>query len=705
MRSIATGAILVLLGSLGFSSARAQGVGETPLAARVEESIDRGAAYLAQSFDPENLGPVMGGYPLGSRALIAYALLESGVPTEDPGIVKLFGDMQEQPLEKVYGVSLYVLALHAWKVRSVPLHVSSSTTSVVGTALLPGDRRVSDEIARCVDWLLKVRRPGHGTWGYGELLSARDLWVDFSNTQFAALALHVGLLEGVKIPTRVFEEMVNTLSKNVYAGDGEIGIDVDRAPWLDDKVEEEEGVSRGGVRLNGRPLSWGYRMLTARQRQGLGRASGAWGTTSMTAVAVSTLLVAEHGLDSGRLKKKKLKSGIDMMVTGGIIELSRAWHPARERDRGSLHRNIYYTLYSLEKALDLAGVGILDGTDWYRAQVPHLLDDQLGNGSWGGNERLKNTEYSLTSTAFALLFLRRATASLTVHAAAPIITHSGGGRSAGSDPSTGRVWVESLGGAIDLNELFDRLREDRTGRMFASAREVIAAVPPSVRPVLLRWLLPLFAGDLPIATQQFSRRESATITGLAPEAQSDRYAEWIVKWERLRELATVDASDAHVAEIKAIVTEPALGVPLRSEGIVALRRTGSMDAVPILLSTLEDPELAIRRAGARSLRFLTSESFPFDPEASVDERSASLAGWREWWETSGEELRVERTFERLKQRLDRAEDPEERAQLRADLVALGAVIVPRVERIVQGGSYAFDWILVRQALTGEVGIR
>ena len=61
----------------------------------------------------------------------------------------------------------------------------------------------------------------------------------------------------------------------------------------------------------------------------------------------------------------------------------------------------YYYLYGLERACSLADIKELGGRDWYQEGAIHLLGAQQDDGSWG----------VMCDTAFALLFLKRATLS------------------------------------------------------------------------------------------------------------------------------------------------------------------------------------------------------------------------------------------------------------------------------------------------------
>lgn len=59
---------------------------------------------------------------------------------------------------------------------------------------------------------------------------------------------------------------------------------------------------------------------------------------------------------------------------------------------------------------------------------------------------------------------------------------------------------------------------------------------------------------------------------------------------------------------------------------------GVRDAIPNLIDTLEDEEASVREAALVSLRTLSREDFPFDPLAREGERAKRVKEWRDWWE-------------------------------------------------------------------------
>jgi|GEM_PF-1259218 len=679
----------------------AQEPGETPLSAAVDRAIEAGAAHLLERFDPARLGAVTRGYPLGSRALVAYALVEAGCERTDPRLKRLFREMQDLPLARVYGVSLYAMALDAWIAarRSLPGEIADDAT-------LPGGGSARAELRRCLDWLVSHRAPGRGSWGYGDPITSRDAWTDHSNTQFAALALHAGQRRGVQVPRTVFEEVLRSFTESGIPSPHVREVLVDRAPWRGESPQRESSAGESpagerveGVRLSGRGIGWAYRPLVPEERRKRGSVATR-GTVSMTAAAVSSVLVARHGLESAGGLARAARRAVVTLVDGGVIELARSWRPGPAPAGESLHRNHFYTLYSLEKAMDLAGVGLLDGVDWYRDQVPFLLRDQGADGAWGGGAETER-DGPIVSTAFALLFLRRATARLGVLDPAPIETHARSEES-GSE-AQGRVFVEALGGMVDLEELRAGLEEDRTGRWVATARGVFDAVPEPRRIELIPWLLPLLRQETSPAVEALVRESISAWTGLPADAEVGRIESWWAEWSRMSRAGAGEVGAA-LEEAAALARTTDRGLPLRVAAIRVLRRSGSLSVVPVYLDLMEDPEPHLRELGGRALRSATGGGLPFEAEAEESLRTEQVLAWRDWWLRQEPELRAERVFQRLREDLERARTPDERATARSALIGLGREALPRIDRILQGPAYSFDWVLVRGAISGDPGI-
>jgi len=155
--------------------------------AAIDAAIDRGVAHLrAQYADGIGRGPVRGpqassllDHP-GLRALTAYTLLKSGVPSSDPTVRALFGRLAFERFDTTYDASCMLLALCA-----AP---ELDCGSWAGELTLQ---------------LLRWRQP-RGDWGY-------PAGGDLSNTQFAALALRAAAQQGAEVPSNVWSGLARAL--------------------------------------------------------------------------------------------------------------------------------------------------------------------------------------------------------------------------------------------------------------------------------------------------------------------------------------------------------------------------------------------------------------------------------------------------------------------------------------------------------------
>ncbi len=179
---------------------------------------------------------------------------------------------------------------------------------------------------------------------------------DLSNTQYAALGLHAAARVGAKVPDRTWRSLGDA-TVDFALGDGAFG-------YRRDSRSGSGSMTAGG----GAPLP---------RARVLGAGAGPPGPPARAGPRAR-----DGGLDwLGRRFSVQGNPG------GG-------WH-------------LYY-LYGLERVGALADQPRLGGHDWYAEGAQVLLGLQQPNGSWEG---------SLESTCFALLFLRRATRSVTGEAA------------------------------------------------------------------------------------------------------------------------------------------------------------------------------------------------------------------------------------------------------------------------------------------------
>ena len=68
---------------------------------------------------------------------------------------------------------------------------------------------------------------------------------------------------------------------------------------------------------------------------------------------------------------------------------------------------------------------------------------------------------------------------------------------------------------------------------------------------------------------------------------------------------------------------------LTLEGLREFRHPSCVDT---LLVSLADPVPIVRDTAYDSLKALTGQEFPFDPDASRDARASAQRRWEDWWE-------------------------------------------------------------------------
>jgi hypothetical protein len=308
-----------------------------PAPAEVDRAIERATTFLRGKQEPD--GSVS--RDLGKTALLLYALAHAGVPAADPAMARgtafLFAALARPD---TYGASAAIMAL--------------ATLDPEAHA-----KRV-ERIAR----LIESAQCDNGQWSYR--LSRGRAGGDNSNTQFALLALWYATQCGVKVEPAVFGRTLH-----YFLG-----------------TQNEDG-------------GFGY---SARERK------SSYG--SMTATGLAALVVCRAGLERRELKARESRRGEE--VTKAVAWLRD--HLALDRNPEANFRLSagraevkqvtdafwrHYWLWSLERAMALAGVGKLGDRDWYAEGAKHLLSTQRDDGSWVGSEA------AFEATCFATLFLTR----------------------------------------------------------------------------------------------------------------------------------------------------------------------------------------------------------------------------------------------------------------------------------------------------------
>lgn len=155
---------------------------EHALPVRVNAAIQRAVAHLKARQDAEGRWRWdETRYPGGLTAFCAYALLESGVPADDPVVARALEVLETLPPRSTYG---------------------AAARAFLYTRL--GDDERWREHARASTAFLLEHQTG-GLWGYP------DPPLDMSNVQFALFALRTARRSGIDVPDEAFVDCAKSL--------------------------------------------------------------------------------------------------------------------------------------------------------------------------------------------------------------------------------------------------------------------------------------------------------------------------------------------------------------------------------------------------------------------------------------------------------------------------------------------------------------
>jgi hypothetical protein len=318
-----------------------------PSADAIDAAIDRGVAWLLE----EQRGDGTWGtrsQAVGHTALAAFTLLHAGVSDESPGRTG-----------KAFRRAIAWIDRHGpGLTRAGDRDAGVYETSLLALIECTRGRAMETRLPRLVG-ILERAQAANGQWDYKLPRTARRSKAgDNSNSQFAVLALGAAVGEGAHVKTDVLAK--------AHA-------------WWASAAQRDGG--------------FGY-------SSGGSRASTSTG--SMTAAGLASLAILDAALR--RVLPCETRTRALTCLAEGF-EVDKNFGPAQggagQRQRNAGRGWEHYFLWSVERAMVLAGHERLGAIDWYDAGATHLLATQKKDGSWRG-------EHPLYATCFALLFLTRA---------------------------------------------------------------------------------------------------------------------------------------------------------------------------------------------------------------------------------------------------------------------------------------------------------
>ncbi len=708
--------------------------------AEVQQAIRRGTGYLQEQLSKRlkdyKAAKEKPSQALGHVALPTFALLRSGVPPAQ--LAEAFDFMATCDWREVYSVSLYVMCLEAKSVRreEVPAAAHGRTVARFRKDAVP--KKDQEQMCLAARWLLAVRKHGEGWWSYygnpgesmnfpltpggkgtsekkkgpnGKVLEDEGFPVghdgktpaeggDRSNSQFAILALHSAFtsIDPALLDSSVWKEIAEELTlgqeqdgppqslKGVEwtaAAPSGIAPDGGADPFQPNatRSRDERNKDYGeGARARG----WGYPMHRA-----VGN-GGAYG--SMSGAGLSSAAIAREALRRAGKLDADLEAKTRNQIRDGVAWYLQNWNVLRNPKNGGWY---YYYLYSVEKAMETAGVEKLGPHEWWREGAAQLLaieDSQPAKkGSWNGG--------NIEDTSFVLIFLNRATLPATIQAEGNLKVATGE-----KDPDAwDQVFVDGTG-HVRLRQVFYALETatpDLVKDRLKVAEKGFELLEEERRPRLVPDLLRLVQMQ-----DKDIRRFALRALQVAAGTQDAKDASvFFTKWQDLAR-ACEERDYGAIPGMRALLRDPKSTHPLRRTICIALTRLHGIEGLGDLIGEFTDKDASYRRqVHATVFQLAGGDKAAYDPGASEAELKKGQAAWQEWWKKAQPDLCF---FEEARRQVEALSVESTRATAIAKLKQMGKRTARQLidglhEKEAKPHAYALLKELTGQAFKDEPG--
>lgn len=625
---------------------------------KVNAAIDRGVQYLLGEVEKQQT--VRWDDPrktAGQVALETYALVIAGVDVNHPLIRKNFEYLRQHALESSY---TYTLACYAFALDAAIAQKEADfflSNPEMARQKFKDNPSVGQEfrspLASAVQRLAGFQN-NSGGWAYP------DRKVDNSNTQFAVLALGVGLKRNVPIDNQAWEKVVDHFLKEGESIKEEVK---DRLTLMTteevaerklrgknpkEKVEvkvvskeakdgkpKPEGDEEGKKKEKRGSTSVAQKTMVARPampeigteniavykrrwKYNPERTTNEW---NMTCSGLSSLLLARQAL-KGKLPQEKQES-LNAAIRDGFGWIMVNWNASPQ----------YYGMYSLEKVADIGEVKKFGSHDWYEEISNSILGAQRPNGGWPADDAAHGNDR--VSTSFALLVLNRATAlvMMTLLSQNPVnrIMVSGR-RSDAQDPNDHSwVYVRDLDTTIHYPTLLRTIRL----RPHPKLLQLLGSI---VRFYSDEWkgeLVPEMAAVRDAITNNEARKAIegylSDITGHKYEKWED-YLNWHKRWERLIQIGTHQKKE-RIPDLLNYYKHTTKSFPLKKTVLWALIQCKARDAIPLFLEDLKSNDPRLRAAAYDAFKaFYVEFPPPFDATGTQSVRDKQVEAIASWYE-------------------------------------------------------------------------
>jgi hypothetical protein len=609
----------------------------------IDAAIKRGTDWIRNLYSVAGTNPAMppaGGHGIGPTCLSGLALLEGGVPVDDPALKRItqlvreaaytetrtyqlslclmfldrLGDPADVPLIQALAVRLLVGQTHkgGWTYSCIS-GVSAAELQLL-KAMKPNQDgpagKLHPDVERYAQSLVATRGQ---TGGIQPGDSGTD---DNSNTQFAVLAIWMARKHGVPVENalKLIEQRFLATQSPRTGGWGYIISDT-RAGF-DDALMGSPSMHCAGL--------IGLATAVGRREERLAQADA-------KKEPPKTPPDSKKNLDDpffnppakGTEPKKTPKRApdhIDRAVQLALAGLGQHVAESARAGRGALvianegqhGRHDLYFLWSLERVGVIFGVEKLGGVNWYEAGAHSLVLTQARDGSWGTGPGYGPE----VGTAFAVLFLCRSNLArdLSSKVQKEVSTELRAGTGPGSNdprPNDPRPTDPFAGGSGSSDPLagVPSLPGITNSEVGTLAGQLLRASDAEWARVLQQ----LRDGKGSVYTQALVTaldRLDGDRLKIAREALAERLTRMTAA--TLRQMAASEESE------------------LRRAAVLAMAMKDDKQHIPDLIAALQDDEDLVVRAARAALKSLTGEDFGPRANATAGDKKIAIDSWNNW---------------------------------------------------------------------------
>ncbi len=408
-----------------------------------------------------------GGLGEGCTAFCTFALLKAGVSRKDPAVQKGLKNAKDRIVKgkgdfcHCYCVACLILLLEAYYVEEDEPEKKEGEEEEKDKGLITGlakKKKDGDEakklrkraapadvqlIADLVKWLVSKQEQQKLIWRYPG--GSGDI-VDASNTQYVMLALAAARRMRIPVPVdcylkvvkyflekqekkgpevpwfpvpaadhdfrelkKIEKQMVKEIRKLYKEYTRQAKKKPESVPpkkdWGTTVVEEAQKKIFGAEKQKMYARGWAYMPDDTEKRDWCLDVKG-----SMTTSGCVSLIICKYALEEMKQLPKGIKKKLNKGIRDGAAWLAHMWRTDMNPSTRGMAGHLLYYWYGVERVGILGLIPWFGTHEWYKEGVGFLKRTQNPDGSWDAGGR--GTSGPVPDTAWALLFLRRATTPL-----------------------------------------------------------------------------------------------------------------------------------------------------------------------------------------------------------------------------------------------------------------------------------------------------